>query len=65
LADAVAEFEPDHILVALRSTEHANWQERGLIEHVEERFGLPLTTFAIDPEGHVSTASGPGTTSLA
>jgi hypothetical protein len=65
LADAVAEFEPDHILVALRSTEHANWQERGLIEHVEERFGLPLTTFAIDPEGHVSTAPGPGTTSLA
>jgi hypothetical protein len=62
LADAVAQFQPDHILIALRSSEHANWQERGLIEHVKERFGLPLTTFAIDPQGHVSTAPAPGST---
>jgi hypothetical protein len=53
-ADAVAEFRPDHILIGLRDSEHANWQERGLIEHVKERFGLPLTTYAIDPQGHVS-----------
>jgi hypothetical protein len=25
VADAVAEFKPDHILLALRSAEHANW----------------------------------------
>lgn len=56
--DAVAEFQPDHILVALRSSEHTNWQERGLIKHVKDRFDLPLTTFAVDPQGHVSTASG-------
>src|SRR6185437_5415840 len=31
IADAVAEFGPDHILIALRSSEHANWQERRLI----------------------------------
>jgi hypothetical protein len=55
-ADAVAAFQPDRILIGLRSSEHANWQERGLIEHVKERFGLPLTTFAIDPQGHVSAA---------
>lgn len=24
--DAVAEFQPDHILIALRSSEHASWQ---------------------------------------
>ena len=58
-ADAVAKFQPDHILIALRSSEHANWQERGLIGHVKERFGLPLTTFALDPQGHVPTAPGP------
>ena len=58
-ADAVAEFQPDHVLLALRSSEHANWQEQGLIESVKERFGLPMTTFAIDPEGHVSTAADP------
>ena len=53
--DAVADFQPDHILIGLRSSEHANWQERGLVDHVKERFGLPLTTYAIDPQGHVAT----------
>ena len=52
IADAVTEFEPDHILIALHVSDHANWQERRLIEHVEERFRLPVTTFAVDPAGH-------------
>jgi hypothetical protein len=51
--DAVADFRPDHILIGLLSADHANWQERGLIEHVRERFALPLTTYVIDPQGHV------------
>jgi hypothetical protein len=51
--DAVADFQPDHILIGLLSADHANWQERGLIERVRERFGLPLTTYVIDPQGHV------------
>jgi nucleotide-binding universal stress UspA family protein len=59
IADAVSEVAPDHILVALRSREHANWQERGLIEHIEKRFGLPVMTYAVDLEGHSSTADGP------
>lgn len=57
--DAVTKFRPDHILIALRSSEHANWQERGLIKHVQNRFGLPVTTFAVDPRGQVETADGP------
>jgi hypothetical protein len=59
-ADAVAEFEPDHILIALRSSEHANWQERGLLARVRERFDLPLTTFAVDEDGHISGARATG-----
>jgi len=59
IADAVAEFKPDHILLALRSAQHANWQERGLVEHIEQRFGLPVTTYAVDPRGHASSAHGP------
>jgi hypothetical protein len=55
-ADAVAEFQPDHILIGLRSPEHANWQERRLVEHVQKRFALPVTSFAIDPRGHVSAS---------
>ncbi|MEO8968378.1 MAG: cupin domain-containing protein [Solirubrobacteraceae bacterium] len=52
-SDAVTAFRPDHILIALRSSEHTNWQEHGLIEKVRQRFGLPVTTFAVDPRGHV------------
>jgi hypothetical protein len=48
-ADAVAEFKLDQILIALRSPEHANWQEQGLVKHVQKRFALPVTSFAIDP----------------
>jgi hypothetical protein len=59
IADAVADFKPDHLLLALRSSEHANWQERGLGKHVTERFGLPLTTYTVDRRGHVSNASHP------
>lgn len=59
IGDAVAEFKPDHILIALRDSEHANWQERKLIAHIDERFGLPLTTYAVDLEGHTSSAAGP------
>jgi nucleotide-binding universal stress UspA family protein len=59
IADAVADFKPNHVLIALRSAEHANWQERRLIEHIEERFGLPVTTYAVDRRGHTSTADGP------
>jgi nucleotide-binding universal stress UspA family protein len=59
IADAVTEYQPDHILIALRVSEHANWQERRLIEHIEKRFRLPVTTFAVDPGGHTPTADGP------
>ncbi|MDQ3876611.1 MAG: hypothetical protein M3322_13890 [Actinomycetota bacterium] len=51
--DAVRNFRPDHILIALRSGESAGWQERGLIDRVRERFRLPVTVFEIDPGGHV------------
>jgi hypothetical protein len=56
IADAVADFKPDHLLLALRSSEHANWQERGLDKHITKRFGLPLVTYSVDQRGHVSTA---------
>src|SRR4051794_27620580 len=59
IADAVTAFEPDHILIALPVPQHANWQERRLIEHVETRFRLPIVTFAVDPAGHTRTADGP------
>ena len=46
-ADAVADFDPDHILIALRSPDEGGWQERGLVEQVLSRFGLPVTAFGL------------------
>lgn len=45
--DAIREVEPTHILVALRPEERAGWQERGLIDDVLARFGLPVTVFVV------------------
>jgi len=59
VADAVADFAPNHILLALRTYEHANWQERRLVERIEDRFGLPVTTYAVDVRGRTASAFGP------
>jgi nucleotide-binding universal stress UspA family protein len=57
--DAVARCDPDHILLALRSPAHANWQERRIVAQIEHRYGLPVTTYAVDTQGHTSAADGP------
>lgn len=59
IADAVTDFRPDHILLALRSSEHANWQERGLEARVQKRLGLPVTSYAVDRRGHATGAQRP------
>lgn len=45
--DAIREFSPDHLLIALRPQERAGWQERGLLDQVLERFGIPVTAFQL------------------
>jgi hypothetical protein len=45
--DAVADFHPDHIVIGLRSRNEGGWQERGLVEQVLKRFGLPVTIFEL------------------
>jgi hypothetical protein len=59
-ADAVRRFRPDHILVALRASDHSAWQERQLVDRVREAFHIPLTIFEIDRAGHVPS---PGSSS--
>jgi hypothetical protein len=46
--DAVAQFGPDHILIALRPAEHSGWQERGLLDQVIRRFAVPVTVFQLN-----------------
>jgi len=48
--DAVREFAPDHLLIALRRKDRAGWQERGLLDRVEGRFGIPMTVFQLPVE---------------
>jgi hypothetical protein len=45
--DALAGFPADHILLGLRPGRRAGWQERGLIDQLQERFGLPVTAFTL------------------
>ena len=46
--DAVAQFHPKHILIAVRGPERSGWQEKGLIGRVLERFGLPVTVVRLN-----------------
>ena len=46
-------FRPDHMLIALRSSDHDAWQEQGLLDDIRRAFHLPMTVFEIDRGGHV------------
>ena len=56
-ADAIRQFGPDHILIALRSSDHQAWQERRLIDRILENFRIPITVFEIDRAGHVPASA--------
>jgi hypothetical protein len=48
--DAIRQFEPTHLLVALRTGEGSGWQEQGLLDQLHERFGLPMTVFSVSSQ---------------
>jgi hypothetical protein len=51
-SDTIREFLPDHILIALRGSDHSGWQERGLLDQIME-FGIPITVFELDRSGRL------------
>jgi hypothetical protein len=53
LDDVMRNFRPDHILIALRSSDHDAWQEQGLLDDIRRAFHIPMTVFEIDRAGHV------------
>jgi hypothetical protein len=55
-SDAIRDFLPDHILIALRSSDHSGWQERGLLDQIRE-FGIPITVFELDRAGRPPISS--------
>jgi hypothetical protein len=60
IEDHVRAFQPDHMLLALRSPEHAAWQERGLLARMVEKVSIPMTVFEIDADGRVVGSSPEG-----
>lgn len=47
VGDAIRSFGPDHLLIGLRAGAQAGWQEQGLLEEIQRRFGLPMTVFQL------------------
>jgi hypothetical protein len=47
-ADAVVQFSPDHIVIALQRWTLHGRQRQELMDKLLERFRLPITIFAID-----------------
>jgi hypothetical protein len=43
--DAIRQFRPDHLLIGLRAEDRSGWQEEGLLDQVQQRFGIPTTVF--------------------
>jgi hypothetical protein len=48
--DAIRDFSPDHLLIALRGGAQADWQERGLLDGLKQRFGIPITVFELSDD---------------
>ena len=64
IADALAVFPADAILLAVHTADTQNWREEGLGEKCRARFDLPLTEMFIDGDGQVvSVTTSRGTDS--
>lgn len=57
IADALATFPADALILAVHAPEAANWRERRLGERVRERFDIPVTEMLLDREGRVVSVS--------
>ena len=53
VADALAFFPADALILAVHTPDIANWRERRLAARVRERFGLPITEMLLDRDGRV------------
>lgn len=62
IADALASFDPDLVVLRLHAEGSANenWRERRLAKRVRSRFDVPTIAFFFDGNGHVVREEGPG-----
>lgn len=60
VADALAVFPADALILAVHTPDIANWRERAFGAKVRERFGLPVTEMLLDRDGRVVSVSAEG-----
>jgi hypothetical protein len=53
VADALAQFPADALILAVHTPDVANWRERRFSKKVRDRFDLPVTEMLLDHEGRV------------
>ena len=53
VADALADFAADAIIISVHPPDEANWREQRLGEKIRARFRLPLTEMILDRDGRV------------
>ncbi|HEV3408618.1 MAG TPA: hypothetical protein VG079_08030 [Gaiellaceae bacterium] len=53
VADALAAFPADALILAVHAPDAANWRERRFADKVRERFDLPVTEMLLDRDGRV------------
>ena len=56
VGDATRRFDPDHVLIAARSVDHADWQERRLTDAIEHELHVPLTAFEVAGDARAAQA---------
>jgi hypothetical protein len=53
VADALADFPADALIISVHPSDQANWRERRLGEKIRARFGLPVTEMILSRDGRV------------
>jgi hypothetical protein len=53
VADALAVFPADALILGVHPPDDANWRERRFSDKVRARFGLPVTEMILDRDGRV------------
>jgi len=53
VADALAEFSADRLVVVVRDPRATSHHERGLVERLRQRFALPITVVVVDVDGRL------------
>ena len=56
IEDAVRTFAPDELIISTHPPERSHWLERGIVEHAQERFALPVTHVIVTGVGSPATS---------